>query len=318
MYGSTYVCTGYLRHSLYDPVFHVGIAGTMSVGASGGRISHTFDRKKIDIMKGASPRNRLLGRERAGSIDQLYTGKKVSKLPEDFTVKIGPRNVDLITDLVVNAETEQSLEPLRLKDKPQLSKKAWNRLSNKSRTRASASGGENSADGTLPKPEEVKAAGGRPMMPQAPLLVEERAAQTEEQTPRYSLMPPLNDPTRISMTSVDSGFSQPRGIADSPLTSGSMADGLRRQPPAPDPTSYLRVRKGMDSLRVGTKHHRKSMLLSELCVVTVTVPTEVAQGQKGRGAILKFRFSPYTQIEFLRVSILKVCLKPCISILLHV
>ena len=56
----------------------------------------------------------------------------------------------------------------------------------------------------------------------------------------------------------------------------------------------------------GTKRHRKSMLLSELCVVTVTVPAEVAQSQKGRGAVLKFRFSPYTQIEFLRVAILKV------------
>jgi len=48
------------------------------------------------------------------------------------------------------------------------------------------------------------------------------------------------------------------------------------------------------------------MLLSELCVVGVSIPAEMAQGQRGRGTVLKFRFSPYTQIEFLRVAILKV------------
>lgn len=291
----------------------------MSRGASGGRISHTFDRRKIDIMKGAGPRSRLLGRERSGSIDQLYTGKKVSKLPEDFTVKIGPRNVDMIMDLDLNAETKQSLEPLRLKDKPQLSKKAWNRLSNKSRTRASTSGGEDSTDRALPKQEETKPARGRQTIPQMQLMVEERPARRKEQTPSYSLIPPPNDHTRISTMSTDSGFHDPshaHGIADSPLTSG-MVHRLRSPSPAPDSTTYLHLRKGMDSLRVGTKHHRKSMLLSELCVVTVSVPTEIAQGQKGRGAILKFRFSPYTQIEFLRVSILKVCMKPFISLHLH-
>ncbi len=52
--------------------------------------------------------------------------------------------------------------------------------------------------------------------------------------------------------------------------------------------------------------NRKSMLLSELCVVAVSIPADLAQGQKGCGTVLKFRFSPYTQIEFLRVAILKV------------
>lgn len=65
---------------------------------------------------------------------------------------------------------------------------------------------------------------------------------------------------------------------------------------------------GFDSLRIGTKHHRKSMLLSELCVVGVSLPANVGQGQKGRGCMLKCRFSPYTQIEHLRVAILKVVL----------
>lgn len=64
--------------------------------------------------------------------------------------------------------------------------------------------------------------------------------------------------------------------------------------------------KNFDSLKYGTKRARDSMLLSQLCVVTVSLPSDVQQGQKGRGAILKFRFSPYTQIETLRVAILKV------------
>ena len=66
-----------------------------------------------------------------------------------------------------------------------------------------------------------------------------------------------------------------------------------------------------ESGRLGLRQaHRKSMLLSELCVVSVSLPADVAQGQKGRGAVLKCRFSPYTQIECLRVALLKVC-QPC-------
>jgi len=96
----------------------------------------------------------------------------------------------MIMDLDLNAETKQSLEPLRLKDKPQLSKKAWNRLSNKSRTRASTSGGEDSTDRALPKQEETKPTSGRQTIPQMQLMVEERPARRKEQTPSYSLMPP--------------------------------------------------------------------------------------------------------------------------------
>lgn len=65
-------------------------------------------------------------------------------------------------------------------------------------------------------------------------------------------------------------------------------------------------RNKFDSLKYGTKKARDSMLLSHLCVVTVTLPADIQQGQKGRGAVLKFRFSPYTQIETLRLAILKV------------
>lgn len=57
-------------------------------------------------------------------------------------------------------------------------------------------------------------------------------------------------------------------------------------------------------------HHsnnRNTVMLSEYCVVTVNLPAYIATGQKGKGAVLKFRFSPYTKIEYLRISILKVC-----------
>ena len=56
-------------------------------------------------------------------------------------------------------------------------------------------------------------------------------------------------------------------------------------------------------------HHsnnRNTVMLSEYYVVTVNLPAYIATGQKGKGAVLKFRFSPYTKIEYLRIAILKV------------
>ena len=159
-------------------------------------------------------------------------------------------------------------------------------------------------------------------MLQVPLIIE---ALDEEQKPQNPIIP--IDHTRMSTMSTDSGFDDPsqidregvtHGIAENCLTA-TTTDELHRHSSLP---VHLRVPHGIgvfDSIRVGTKHHRKSMLLSDLCVVTVSVPTEVAQGQKGRGAVLKFRFSPYTQIEFLRIAILKVGMKPFIyeSILIY-
>lgn len=288
----------------------------MSFGGSGGVKSRTLDRR------GDDPCKRLMDRERCASIDQLmYTGKKVSKLPEDFTVKIRPRNLDSeIMDLDLDV-TKHSLDQLRLKEKPQLSKKAWNRLSNKRRARISTSGGDDSADGAPPQQSEgdIKE---KPAVLQVPLIIE---ALDEEQKPQNPIIP--IDHTRMSTMSTDSGFDDPsqidregvtHGIAENCLTA-TTTDELHRHSSLP---VHLRVPHGIgvfDSIRVGTKHHRKSMLLSDLCVVTVSVPTEIAQGQKGRGAVLKFRFSPYTQIEFLRIAILKVGMKPFIyeSILIY-
>ena len=58
----------------------------------------------------------------------------------------------------------------------------------------------------------------------------------------------------------------------------------------------------------GHPSNRNTVMLSEYCVVTVNLPAYIATGQKGKGAVLKFRFSPYTKIEYLRIAILKVCL----------
>ena len=52
--------------------------------------------------------------------------------------------------------------------------------------------------------------------------------------------------------------------------------------------------------------------LSDLCIVTVVVPADVCVGPKGRGVALQFRFNPYTVIEYLRISILKVCMRACV------
>ena len=41
-------------------------------------------------------------------------------------------------------------------------------------------------------------------------------------------------------------------------------------------------------------------------MITVSVPAYMCKTPRGRGGQLKFRFSPYTVIELLRVAILKV------------
>lgn len=96
------------------------------------------------------------------------------------------------------------------------------------------------------------------------------------------------------------------GVTENSPTAASQDHSSQPQAASQPQASKLIVpTSGFSSIRSGTKKHRKSMLLSELCVVTVAAPSEIAQGQKGKGAVLKFRFSPYTQIEFLRIAILK-------------
>ncbi len=302
-------------------------------------------------------KSRSLSRsQRSESIDDLYTGMKVTKLPERFMVKIGPREMGSeIMDLDFET-TKASLEALRT-EKPRLSKQAWTRLSNKSRGKVAANqrpeGEGEMPDQTL-KIAETSAKGGKerssrkdrtPERHLIPLIREPSGESKGRQEgvdgrthPGSPLSPNVQQFARISMVSTDSGLGDDPTQSDRETVSlGSVTENApttlvgsyphaqslstHSSPSSPSsslshslgasnvhlrlPNSRLPV-NGYSSIRLGTKHHRKSMLLSELCVVTVSVPADTAQAQKGRGAQLKFRFSPYTQIEFLRVAILKV------------
>jgi hypothetical protein len=106
--------------------------------------------------------------------------------------------------------------------------------------------------------------------------------------------------------STDSGIAI-QEINDMATHGNSTENSLTEMPQRDHPSNgtHLSLRS-FDSLKYGTKRARESMLLSQLCVVSVVLPADIYQGQqKGRGAMLKFRFSPYTQIETLRVAILK-------------
>ena len=89
--------------------------------------------KKKKLVK---PEAHLEYNPRMSSIDDLYIGKRVTELPDEaFMVKIGPRNwANEVMDLDLESAKE-SLEQLRIAEKPKLSKKAWTRLSNKNRSR---------------------------------------------------------------------------------------------------------------------------------------------------------------------------------------
>ena len=116
---------------------------------------------------------------------------------------------------------------------------------------------------------------------------------------------------RNSTASTDSGIAEEndRDLASHGIsTENSPTEMSIRNHLAP-PASLTSVgsKGSFDSFRFQTRDRRDSMLLSQLCVVAVTIPADIIRGQKGKGAMLKFRFSPYTQIEALRVAILKVC-----------
>ena len=134
-------------------------------------------------------------------------------------------------------------------------------------------------------------------------------------------------PVTINMEAVDGGhhLEQQIDMAERIRTSStySVDSGLEADKDGNAPAG--RSRSNTDShmvrghpLRPNTYggHHsnnRNTVMLSEYYVVTVNLPAHIATGQKGKGAVLKFRFSPYTKIEYLRIAILKVCSKCIIS-----
>jgi hypothetical protein len=237
-----------------------------------------------------------------------------------------------IMDLDVEAVRGSMDQQLQLTRKPQLSSRARQRLSVKSRKKLPLSpsslaeqGGEGarkvlstrsvSPPASRERGSEVErvsqdqsdAGTPGPSQPQLPALSVTMSDSCEPLRPlqltasmsAVELRPPgVLTRTRDSALSTDSGLGGEFPSRDS----ASLSLHENRLGPVGE-----RGQRGVaESGRLGVRQaHRKSMLLSELCVVSVCLPADVVQGQKGMGAVLKCRFSPYTQIECLRVALLK-------------
>ena len=298
--------------------------------------------KKFRVPLEREQRSQSLSRaQRCGSDDDIYTGKRVTKVPEAFTVTVGPRN---FSNEIIGLDVEdakKSVQHLKI-EKPRLSKKALTRLSKKNRSKVESEesretppplaltleGSENSKSLLAPEPKTAERKSPPPPSYTIPLITTPDEGEHEGEESDGHILPISPDSiTRISTVSTDSGLGEDPSQNDREsatlgvVTENSSSQVQRRGHPlaTASPNTHVMLRVPKQSFRAGTKQQRKSMLLSELCVVTVSLPSEIAQGQKGKGAVLKFRFSPYTQIEFLRIAILKVGSKLacCCFILTH-
>ncbi|XP_019851329.1 PREDICTED: uncharacterized protein LOC100638387 isoform X1 [Amphimedon queenslandica] len=262
--------------------------------------------------------------ERAGgSMEELnIIGTKVSEIPSEFLVSLDPSFFSLGTQVmdipvVQNGDTDQEYLS-RVEGK--VIREANRRLSKRKNNHHSPQHVEPaitfSPDTTSPLPPPIAS---HHTTSQLDTAVDDETDSEEKKEGRSSvhlssktllhLYPPSSGLQRLS---ADSGIAI-QDINEIASHGNATENTLTDTPPRGTtelPSNHLlppvgRRNNKFDSLKFGTKKARDSMLLSQLCVVVVTLPADVQQGQKGRGAVLKFRFSPYTQIETLRVAILK-------------
>lgn len=240
---------------------------------------------------------------RTGSSDDIV-GRRVSEIPSEFPVHL--MNVDNNPSLV-----ELNLESARASD-------------------------STSTQLRLEAGKEVVSEGARRRLSKkklgiSPQIVTHQADCEVEPTPIMASSVPVTltttfEPTslgeggegvdghrgRISTLSTDSGLGEDHAshMERYSTTSASLND-IRSHPLAIHsmPRHITSDTLSLMNSSVAHRHvqDRHSMLLSDLCVVTISIAADLYQGQKGQGGALKFRFSPYTQIEYLRVAILKVC-----------
>lgn len=285
--------------------------------------SRSLDRHKQKSSRRASRKGNQpsIVIRRSGSQEEVYTGTRVTEIPENFLVHIEPRKEnEHLTDIDPNSRG--SSDSLLVEGKVELSETMRRRISRKGGRPGSKKGakqdivdggdkdttdtGKNAVE-TLSKPvircenengylvsSTLKQE--HSLETQITSLLSDQPASKEEEEGDETLL-------RNSTASTDSGIaeaSEKELASHGTSTENSPTEllSLRNQLTPPRNSSF-------DTLRFRNKD-RDSMLLSQLCVIAVTLPADIIQGQKGKGAMLKFRFSPYTQIEALRVAILKV------------
>ena len=267
----------------------------------------TMDRRKVRATRQQQRPSSTL--TRAGSTDDIV-GRRVSEIPTDFPVHLNVDNPSLVElDLEGTRQAfggDSTITQLCLETgKEVVSEGARRRLSKKKR-------GISPQTVTHKSDDEVEPSTIAHMPVKMASSVPVTITTTFEPT---SLGEGVDGHRgRISTLSTDSGLGDDHASQTErySTTSASLND-IRSHPLAmhnmPRHATSDTISLMNSSAARGRVHEQRSMLLSDLCVVSVSIAADLYQGQKGQGGALKFRFSPYTQIEYLRVAILKVCVQ---------
>lgn len=260
-----------------------------------------YDCRSLPLVKRLSTKKKrdknFTSNKKCGSVEEIsFTGTQVSEIPDDFSILLDPISLTVDMDMLkhngmsdhIRRKVEGKVDPSTIKNK-----RLSIRRPREEESTDCSDKSEDSSLGTSLRATKI-----------------EVSVEGDRDNPPTSLTPSVDtikelkhNGIRTSTASTDSGIdhvTQGMTTENFPTDSGPTRDTnvtLKALSPKPHP---------FDSPKYRMNSHPESMLLSQLCIVTVTVPAEVHQGHKGKGASLKFRFSPYTQIESLRLAILKV------------
>ena len=256
--------------------------------------------------------------KKSGSLEDVYTGTLVKELPADFPVHLDPKAIhnqimDIDRVLGQNGMSDSLRRSLEGQVTP--SRRAIRRMSAKKRNQVTASP-DNEEEGTDLGVKSKGGVAGQQAVDVSITLEGEDGTVTTCKSPTD--FPESINPISGALgtkTSVlrDSSISTDSGIGYELHVTREMVHtthGVSTENSPTETGTSDRLLPPLSSMRpsLADKHlsERPDSMLSQLCVVTVSLPASIHEGQKGRGAILKFRFSPHTQIETLRVAILKV------------
>ena len=261
--------------------------------------------------------------KRSGSMENLCTGTRVKEVPSDFPVHldsslINAQIMDIDGILRKNGASSTLVKSLEGQVTPSMNAKR--RMSYKKRSAYSTSPSREllpseGIDSGIDRPED----GAQFDLPQSTVSIKLQAEDGEVVNKSVTNLPTANNGSTVVVsggaikTSVlrDSSISNDSGIGSEmpreiPMT--TQGASTENSPTDFGVSDRLLLPSTVRSSLPHSQHFRErpASMLSQLCVMTVVLPANTQEGQKGRGAVLKFRFSPHTLIETLRVAILKV------------
>lgn len=249
--------------------------------------------------------------KRASSLENLCTGTLIKELPDDFPVHfdsktVGAQVMDLDGILRKNG-TNATAIMRNLEGQVTPSANAKRRMSYKMRNAHSVSPERNPTEeidvGITSKQRVIPTV----TPPQSTISIsvhmEDSTVSVVPNTANALIDAMKGSVLRDSAISTDSGIGNDIATTHGVPTENSPTDSATCDR-LPLPLNQTRA----SGLLIAERQYkeRPDSMLSQLCVMSVALPANIHEGQKGKGAILKFRFSPHTLIETLRVAILKV------------